>query len=74
MSRSTIPVLICDSEDGCGDYADDFYEQSASPVGGTRITQTERSPGWRSTTLEEDYCPEHAVLAEVRPTEKEQNR
>ena len=43
-------------------------------MGGTPITQTERSPGWRSTTLEEDYCPEHAVLAEVRPTEKEQNR
>lgn len=74
MSRSTIPVLICDREDGCGDYADDFYEQSTPTLGGTRIIQTERSPGSRRMTLEEDYCPEHAVLPEVRPTEKEQNR
>ena len=58
MSRATLPVMICDSEDGCGEYVEDYYETCADSVGGIRITWTERAPGWYSAD-DEDFCPYH---------------
>lgn len=57
--RASAPTLHCDAEDGCDRWDIDFYEQSASKVGETRITLRERAPGWKSDDLY-DYCPQHA--------------
>lgn len=58
--RSREAVVHCDHMDGeCGEWSFDYYEQTASTVGGVRITRAERAPGWRSTNLE-DFCPRHA--------------
>lgn len=57
--RTTRSVLLCDGDDGdCGAWDVDHYAETASTVGGVRITATVRAPGWTSTDLE-DYCPDH---------------
>jgi hypothetical protein len=58
--RATTPTLHCDADDGaCDNWDVDFYETSASAVGGVRITAERRAPGWTSTTTE-DLCSLHA--------------
>lgn len=57
--QSREAVIICDGGDGeCDEWDLDFYEQNASRVGGTRITSTERAPGWTSSDAG-DFCPAH---------------
>lgn len=58
MSRAELPVMICDSEDGCGQYEEDYYETCADSVDGIKITETERAPGWHSADGA-DFCPYH---------------
>jgi hypothetical protein len=59
--RGSTPTIHCDAEDGfCGAWDVDNYEATAYSVGGVRITQEQRAPGWVSTNLN-DYCPEHAA-------------
>lgn len=59
MTQSSTPTIHCDGDDSfCGMWDIDHYKTCASKVGGTRITQKERSPGW-VTVGDEDYCPEH---------------
>lgn len=60
MTRSTVPTVHCNSDDGlCVEWDVDHYKVSTHSVGGVKITQTTRAPGWVSTD-HEDYCPEHA--------------
>jgi hypothetical protein len=57
--RASEALLHCDGEDGfCGAWDLDYYAQTASSVGGVKITLTERAPGWTSVG-DSDYCPEH---------------
>lgn len=59
MTRDSMPVLLCDGDDGyCGEQASDFYSMAASKVNGAPVTAAERFPGWLSTEFE-DYCPKH---------------
>jgi hypothetical protein len=57
--RSSSPTLHCDN---CPNWSLDFYEQSASEVGGVRITAEHRAPGWGNTNLS-DLCPDCAPKA-----------
>lgn len=58
MTRSREPMLLCDGEDGgCGASEHDYYEQSATTVGGVRITKTEPAPGWTTGPTGGDLCP-----------------
>ena len=59
MSRGTVPILSCDTEDDiCDEWTLDDYGMDVHSVDGVRITTTERSPGWTSTG-DADFCPEH---------------
>lgn len=59
MTRDTIPILVCDGDEGfCGEEVTDHYEQGAIRVNGKRVSASERYPGWR-TEGDEDYCPKH---------------
>jgi hypothetical protein len=58
--RGSTPTLHCDAEDGfCGSWDVDYYEATTSTVGGVRITEDRRAPGWVNTP-ESDLCPQHA--------------
>lgn len=60
MTRDTIAILVCDGDNGwCGETAIDYRDQCASSVNGVPITSETRSPGWRSTIDDEDFCPAH---------------
>ena len=60
MSRGQLPILICDADDGlCEEFATNFFAECAISVGGVRITQSERAPGWESDG-DTDLCPECA--------------
>ena len=57
--RGSAPIITCDADDGlCGNWDVDHYETGASKVGGTRLTDKARIPGW-TTTDEGDFCVEH---------------
>lgn len=59
MTRSQMPILSCDGDDGyCGAVETDYYEGLASRVNDVPITSTQRAPGWVSQG-DEDFCPEH---------------
>lgn len=58
--RGNTPTIHCDAEDGlCGNWDVDYYEATASAVGGVRITETRRAPGWSNTDTG-DFCTIHA--------------
>jgi hypothetical protein len=60
MTRDSMPILLCDGEDGdCDGWIEDFYGSAASAVNGVRLTATRRAPGWRSVDSW-DFCPVHA--------------
>ena len=59
MSRGTVPILVCDDEDGCDAWTLDDYGMDVSAVNNVIVTATERSPGWQSTGDDTDLCPEH---------------
>ena len=61
--KGTTPTIHCDFDEGfCSAWDVDHYATCASSVGSTRITETERTPGWLSfPRSDEDYCPEHAA-------------
>lgn len=59
--RGRTPTLHCDAEDGfCGMWDVDYYEATASSVGGVKITADHRAPGWVATDDDRDLCPAHA--------------
>jgi hypothetical protein len=58
--QSHTPTVHCDGDEGsCGSWDVDYFEATASTVGGVRITSERRAPGWL-TVRDEDFCPEHA--------------
>jgi hypothetical protein len=61
VTRSDMPALFCDADDGCDDWAVDFYAATASSVGGVKITAAARAPGWTSTP-DGDLCPAHSPV------------
>lgn len=57
--RGTTPIIVCDGLDGsCGNWDIDYYESSATTVGGVRVTETQRAPLWVNSDLG-DFCPAH---------------
>lgn len=67
MTKTKIPAVICDHENGCDQYEQDLYE-----VGVTLVTFADRST-WKPSSTEpargwtrvgdKDFCPDHEADA-----------
>lgn len=58
MTRSRVPTVHCDHEDGCDAWDLDSYAMTVSTIDSIPVTATHRALGWESAD-DVDLCPEH---------------